>query len=325
MEIIINQLSCSLLDCVSGTFHLGSLRDQFSDLEKKTAEGLVKKALSAHPKDAFLTEKSPVWLHRQSDLDTLNVMIEETTSAWYEMKMKAGLHEISSFLCISYQRDGAEEVLFVDKVLDEALIVQAVPSVTGLDHQLMKTSAVMTSALSRKDRVLMWQWRNEDLRIKEEAAQIEGEMLHLWAEKLFHLKADKNEKEVFQVIEQAVKDISFNHGIPMEQTLPELKAVLSEAEEVTPEKVASAVFEHRPDAQVVFKARMADKGISEPVSFDSSRLAKKDRTLKMVTDAGIEIIVPSSLLKRTDLIEIIPHEDGTSSIELHNISKLKNS
>ena len=46
--------------------------------------------------------------------------------------------------------------------------------------------------------------------------------------------------------------------------------------------------------------------------------------IAMITDAGIEIIVPSSLLKRTDLIEITTHDDGTSSIELHNIGQIKN-
>lgn len=324
MEIVLDQISCSLLDCTSGTYHIGTLRDDFSELEKKTAESFIKKAFGAHPKDAFLTEKSPAWLRRQQDIEDLEKYIEEVTEAWYNMKMNAGLHEVSSFFVISYQRDGMEEVLFLDNVLSEAMIVQAVPSVSGLDHQLMKINSVMTSAFSKKDRFLIWQWRNEDLRIKEDPAQIEGETLHLWSEKLFHLKADKTEKEIYQVIEQAVKDISFNHGIPVEQTLPELKAVLSEPEKIVPDQIAKTVFEHRPDAQVVLRERMAMKGISEPVSFDSARLSKKDRTLKMVTDSGIEIIVPSSLLKRTDLIEITTHEDGTSSIELHNISQLKN-
>ncbi|MBQ4343130.1 MAG: hypothetical protein IJC38_04510 [Erysipelotrichaceae bacterium] len=324
MEIVIDQISCSLLDCTSGTCHIGTLRDDFSELEKKTVESFIKKAFGAHPKDAFLTEKSPVWLRRQQEIEDLEKYIEEVTEAWYNMKMKAGLHEISSFFVISYQRDGMEEVLFLDNVLSDAMIVQAVPAESGLDYQLMKINSVMTSSFSKKDRFLIWQWRNEDLRIKEDPAQIEGETLHLWSEKLFHLKADKTEKEIYQVIERAVKDISFNHGIPSEQTLPELKAVLSETEIITPDQVAKAVFEHRPDAQVVLKARMADQGISESVSFDTNRLSKKDRTLKMITDAGIEIIVPSSLLKRTDLIEITTHEDGTSSIELHNIGQIKN-
>lgn len=324
MELIIEQISCSLLDCESGDVHLGSLKDDFSELEKKTAESLIKKAFGAHPKDAFLTEKSPAWLRRQQDIDDLDAYVKQTASAWYDLKMKAGLHEISSFLCISYQRDGMDEVLFIDTVLSDAMIVQAVPTSTGVDYQMMKINAVMTASFSKKDRFLVWQWRNEDLRLKEDPAQIEGETLHLWSEKLFHLKADKTEKEIYQVIERAVKDISFNHGIPSEQTLPELKAVLSETEKITPDQVAKAVFEHRPDAQVVLKARMADHGISEAVTFDSNRLTKKDRTLKMVTDAGIEVIVPSSLLKRTDLIEITTHEDGTSSIELHNIGQIKN-
>ncbi len=324
MELIIDQISCSLLDCMSGNFHFGLMKDDFSELEKKTAEILIKKAFGAYPKDAFLTEKSPAWLRHQQDLDDLDAYVKQTASAWYDLKMKAGLHEISSFLCISYQRDGMEEVLLTDTVLSEAMIVQAMPTSTGLNHQLMKINSVMTSSFSKKDRFLIWQWRNEDLRIKEESVQIEGETLHLWSEKLFHLKAEKTEKEIYQVIERAVKDISFNHGIPSEQTLPELKAVLSETEKVMPDQLAKAVFENRPDAQVVLKARMADHGISEAVAFDSNRLTKKDRTLKMITDAGIEIIIPSGLLKRTDLIEITKHEDGTSSIELHNIGQIKN-
>ena len=324
MELYIDQISCSLLDCSSGVLHAGLVKDDFSELEKKTAESFVKKAFSAGPKDAFLTEKSPVWLRRQEDMDDLDAYVKDTVSSWYDMKMKAGLHEVSAFLCISYQRDNMDEILFVDSVLQDGLIVQAVPTSIGLDQKMMKINSLMTSSFSKKDRFLIWQWRNEDLRIKEEGAQIEGEMLHLWSEKLFHLKADKTEKEIYQVIERAVKDVSFNHGIPSEETLPELKSVLSEMDKVTPEQVAKAVFENRPDAQVVLKSRMENYGINESVAFDSSKLAKKDRTLKMVTDAGIEIIVPSSLLKRTDLIEITTHEDGTSSIELHNIGKIKN-
>ena len=324
MELYIEQMACSLLDTSSGMMHQGKLKDDFNELDHKTEESLIKKAFGAHPKDAFLTEKSPVWLRKQQDIEDLDAYYQELTKAWYDMKMKAGLHEVSAFLCIQYQRDNMDEVLFVDNVLSEAMVVQAVPTPIGLDYQTMKINSVVTSSISKKDRFLLWQWRNEDLRLKEDPAQIEGEVLHLWSDKLLHLKADKTEKEIYQVIEQAVKDISFNHGIPQEETLPELKAVLSDVEKVTPEAVAHAVFEHRPDAQVVLKARMADHGISEPVSFDFSRLAKKDRTLKMITDAGIEIIVPSSLLKRTDLIEITTHDDGTSSIELHNIGQIKN-
>ena len=154
MELYIDQISCSLLDCASGVLHKGELKDDFSELDKKMAESFIKKAFSAGVKDAFLTQSSPVWLRRQQDMDDLNAYLKDALSAWYDMKMKAGLHEVSAFLCISYQRDGMDEVLFVDSVLQDALIVQAVVSDTGLDHQMMKINSVMTSSLTQKDLVL---------------------------------------------------------------------------------------------------------------------------------------------------------------------------
>ena len=187
MELYIEQMACSLLDTSSGMMHQGKLKDDFNELDHKTAESLIKKAFGAHPKDAFLTEKSPVWLRRQQDIEDLEVYYQEFTKAWYDMKMKAGLHEVSAFLCIQYQRDNMDEVLFVDNVLSEAMVVQAVPTPSGMDYQTMKINSVMTSSISKKDRFLLWQWRNEDLRLKEDPAQIEGEVLHLWSDKLLHL------------------------------------------------------------------------------------------------------------------------------------------
>ena len=79
MELYIEQMACSLLDTSSGMMHQGKLKDDFNELDHKTAESLIKKAFGAHPKDAFLTEKSPVWLRRQQDIEDLEVYYQELT------------------------------------------------------------------------------------------------------------------------------------------------------------------------------------------------------------------------------------------------------
>lgn len=79
-------------------------------------------------------------------------------------------------------------------------------------------------------------------------------------------------------------------------------------------------------AQNEFKMKIKNEGFKEDyfIPHEEIVLPKKNRTMKYVTESGIEIIVPANIIKRKDKVEITTNPDGATSIEIKNISKLKN-
>ena len=89
-------------------------------------------------------------------------------------------------------------------------------------------------------------------------------------------------------------------------------------------ELADTIFEEKKMICDDFVASVQESGINTKIPFDSQKLEKKDRMVRFVTETGIEISIPAQYIKRKDFVEIVNHSNGTVSIEIKNISDLKN-
>lgn len=115
------------------------------------------------------------------------------------------------------------------------------------------------------------------------------------------------------------------NDIPLSDSLPDFKSTFNEVKRVDPEIIAKEVFNDNPIAQNKFKMKLRNEGFNEDyyINHEEFSLPKKNRVMKYVTESVIEIIVPANVVKRKDKVEITTNPDGTTSIEIKNISKLK--
>lgn len=165
----------------------------------------------------------------------------------------------------------------------------------------------------------MFDYLNEELQIFEA-----NDNKNLF-EKMFEIESKPTTKEAFKVFESKVIEACQNNGIPLSDTLPDFKNTFVEAKRIDPELIAKEVFNDNLIAQNEFKMKIKNEGFKEDyfIPHEEIVLPKKNRTMKYVTESGIEIIVPANIIKRKDKVEITTNPDGTTSIEIKNISKLK--
>lgn len=324
MECLIHHCLIQTLDCQSNLFIPSGATDDLSDVEKDFLEAKIKKIFAQDKR--FCELKSDLKMNellKEYKPEELITMAQTLSQAIFDMKMKAGLHQLFDLIFVQFRYDEIEYLLMLDTPL-KTYYTHHMTTEEGPINRIIQYKAILSEGIGKEDCVLLLDYRNHQIEIKENRIDYQGEKKFLYQDLIFDLKSEMTEKEIFKVAESQVKEISRKYEIDLKETLPALKSSIDECEVFEPLKIAEAVFEKAPIAKMEFKRSVEEAGVPESATFDQARLSKKERTMKFVTEAGIEIIIPSSYLKRKDKVEILNHPDGTTSIEIKNITKLKN-
>jgi hypothetical protein len=145
------------------------------------------------------------------------------------------------------------------------------------------------------------------------------------AERILKISLKKSEKETVQVIQEAVLDTikeCYKEEAP-KKVFEYRQAVANEAKEqgkIDPVRIQETVFADNEKAKERFTEKSEDLAIPQKPVYVSPKttksLAKKQ---KIVTESGIEILVPVEYLEDKSVFEY-KQENGRVSIHIHDVN-----
>lgn len=325
MEILIHQYLFVVLDTENKMLIPSQSMEIHDDLEKSFVESLLKKMVNKKLRSCTIENiQENNQLLKNYVPFSLSNLAEKIAPQLFDYKMQVGRHELSDLFFIECRLDDVEYVVIFDKTLKKALSHHTLANENHSFNQLIQINNLVSDGLAKEDSWILYDYKNNEAFIDDAKVLYQGENKNLFSDLLFNISATLKEKEVVEVMEKSVKEISRKYDLDLQETLPELKSAFADCDFLEVEEVAKTVFEKLPAAKEEFRIQVENAGVKESIPFETSKLPKKDRTLRLVTESGIEIVIPSVCLKRKDKVEIINHADGTSSIEIKNIEKLKN-
>lgn len=128
-----------------------------------------------------------------------------------------------------------------------------------------------------------------------------------------------------RVVEQINKKYAGDEDILREMEIKQ--AFYDELEEngcLCVENVKERVFGDNPEMQVELDEKLEKYNMSnEVVKPKNETTIRKFQTQRLVTDTGIELVIPMEDYKNPDKVEFVTQPDGTISVLLKNIGKLQ--
>jgi len=168
---------------------------------------------------------------------------------------------------------------------------------------------------------------DSEILLKEKKYMVNDEKMFYLSDLILLSKPVLSEKEAFSIVDKAVKDIiakEYNNDYAMVNTA---KTVFVD-DFITDggldtDNIADIVFDGNKKMQAQFKEQLEENGLFDTtVPILSSIENKICSKQKYITDTGIEILIPTEQLKRSDVIEFINNADGTVSVAIKNIGLL---
>ena len=167
-------------------------------------------------------------------------------------------------------------------------------------------------------------------RVSDREFVVNGEKKNYLAESVLDLSFGVSETKVLKMIDETVVDtICSQYPEEAPQKIMDYRMTLAdqvqETGEVTMEEITEMVFEEDEEAARICLETAREREVPEKavtVSKKSERqLTKKQR---LVTDSGIELLIPMDILREGRTFSCSREEDGTMSIVIREISSLEN-
>lgn len=150
------------------------------------------------------------------------------------------------------------------------------------------------------------------------------------AERVLRLKPNRSEKEKVDAIRDTTIETIRECYKPedvAEKVLSYRKEVADHVEQtgrVSVAKIESAVFSDDDTAKAAYREKLAHQEIDrEPMQVSRKTERTFLRKQKIVTDNGIELLVPVEFLKNADVVEYRKDEEGNITILLKDIHAIK--
>ena len=135
-------------------------------------------------------------------------------------------------------------------------------------------------------------------------------------------------KETIKKVHTIVNKVAEEYGQNAAQAVSRAKSCLLEASEtaaeIHPAELGEKVFAHHPGMQASYREQVELASLPKTAAIERDYTVRANKSHKIRTDTGIEIIVPSDFFNNSEYIEFISNEDGTISINIKNVGKIIN-
>ena len=319
MEINLHEAVIHVLDTKRDLYQPSPVMDSYSEAEENLLKSRARKAMSADKRVGFLDgdENNNALLYTYEE-GRLGEIAETLGELYFNLKKKEGIYETTDLFLIDFRAEDSDYLLIMDSFLKSCITNRFDPE-TGVNH-LAEYDTVVSREAGKEDRFLLYDYRSQLVYVYDR----EGENGGLLSERLFAAASEPTATEVVHTMEKNIRSIAEKYEMPIEEKIPEFRSILMEAEVIEPEHVAEVIFPDQPAARMEFTGSLHNEGMKEAsIPREQLKLAKKDRTMKFITESGIEVIIPANFLKQKDKVEIITNPDGTSSIAIKNITQLR--
>ena len=167
---------------------------------------------------------------------------------------------------------------------------------------------------------------NRTVRLSDTEHYIGDVRVNYLADEVLRLRAKKSEKKTVEVMREAAVEV-IRECYPKEQVAEKImdykREVAERAEQtgsVSVPAIEKEVFADNKEAESAYRERMAMEQVQrEPIPVSPKTEKALMKKAKIVTDNGIELLVPVAYLKNPDYVEYVQDEDGKITILLKDI------
>lgn len=161
--------------------------------------------------------------------------------------------------------------------------------------------------------------------MSDNRCHIGAESINFMSDRILKIELVKSEKQVVEEFEEAVIDTikeCYKNDAP-QKIFEYRQSVVDEVKDngkISPQKVKEVVFADNSKAQEVYEEKLDEKEIPEkPVYVSNKTKRKLNKKQKIVTENGIEILVPVEYLEDPSVFEYKQDNSGNVSIVIKDV------
>ena len=166
------------------------------------------------------------------------------------------------------------------------------------------------------------------IKLSDTSVQLLDESKSKYISLMLDLETKLSAKETLRALDKVAKSVIEDHYANPVKAIAELENNISESiartQNIPIQEVIEKTFGEDEEVLNHVQSKLEEYGISNEsnVEVTSSRVANKYNKQKLKTDTGIEIRIPTHLMKDTDFFEIINEANGTQSLIVKNVSQV---
>lgn len=258
------------------------------------------------------------------DYKTTEKSFEDTSKRiaqiFFEEKRKFNLFHSSDFIFAEVRHDNIRYLVGIDNAHTRKLTHTVQTNENTIENNFLLHTSLFSESILKDDRIFIVEYANSSLQLIE--SSFHGFSL---LEAILQCKAEKSYKETVQIMNDSVEKLTDKYDLDELETIPALKSALMESveeEKLEPQEIAQSVFKENELAKQDFLYEMKEYGI-DTMLLENVKPAKSEKTQKIMTDSGIELIIPIDYMKSKEMIEFVTEENGKLSIRLKNIESIQ--
>lgn len=329
-DVIIRKAIVHILDYQKGYLGLSdSLLELGPDLND-FLRGHIYKLISSDDmkKCRFNEENSPIYsmleTFDENDEDEYISVSKKVAECIFEVMCDSGEIPSADFVMASFQIESTIHLAFLKMNYKENFIHTQVEE---NQNDIIKQRIILPSETSRLAEAAVINLKTMDIRLIEKRYEINGEKINYLSEKVLFCHADLPAKKKLNILTKAIQDINNKYDDRDINAKMEAKSILQQ------EFVENQEFNVNDIGDKIFGNHSAMKQDFDEVlerydmQYDTFTVANESTVKKLekqvlLTDTGIEIMIPMEEYNSKSNVEVIEEPGGAKTIVIKNIENL---
>lgn len=329
-DFILRQAILHILDRNAG---VPVLSDQLLDLEE------VGSYVSAHISRAYQDDEVKVLslsenpcqvistvLRMKDEPDVFMEMSKMFATAFYDA-ISAWDIPPCDLLAVEFQSD-SDRFLAILKLNYKNSYIHFVNQGEGISNTILCQPVSLPSASQKIDEFMIFDFQLDKLFLKEKKYSIDGQNQKYISQQILKIPDEKSPKEKLNIVKKAMKNVVGKYYPGDLQSEMEADKAISndfnERQSMRVPALAESISRGVPTIKEEFYSELQKHGIEESeISLPDNLERTVNKKRKIVTEDGIEIKLPLSMVNRRDKFEIINNPDGSLSLLIKNVEMTK--
>ena len=201
------------------------------------------------------------------------------------------------------------------------------PHVAGNQNDIILQKAILPSESQKLSEAVIIDLTDYKVQVLEKKYEINGVKENYLSKHFLQCQSKLSQKTKVAIVTKAVEEINqkYYEG-EFDKQLEAKSAINQQLEEtgsIDLKKVTDELYKERAELKEEFNEKMEKYQIEEVVTVENKQTTRRFEKQHITTDTGIEIKIPMEQYKSGDSVEFITNPDGTISVLLKNVGKIK--
>ena len=263
-----------------------------------------------------------------SDEEQLAKITQEWAEKLHKDLMDCGEEKPVDLVCVDFSVEGARQFGLVIYPNQMGYLHKVAYDGEDVRNEIIEHYAILPNTTQKISMFAFVDVEDWSVKFADKKRELDGEKVFLLPDRLLNCTMPNSQKETIKQVHKIVNKVAEEFGQNTAQAVSRAKTFVmqqsEEKKEFAPAELGQVVFENNPGMQQSYNEQVAMSSLPERAKMDPDFALKTNKTHKIKTDNGIEIIIPSSYVNNPNYIEFISNENGTISIELKNIGEILN-